>query len=76
MGRLSGQSTYNFLLRVSGTAIAMLGAYVIVNGHVVGVIIFLWLWMTCAYYIVLKMPKFVIIGILSIVTSVLIIGYV
>lgn len=78
MGRLSGQSTYNFILRVGGTAIAMIGAYIIwyiVDGRTPGVIVFLWLWMTCAYYIVLKVPKYVIIGILSIVTSVLIVGY-
>ncbi|OQO12602.1 hypothetical protein B0A48_02064 [Cryoendolithus antarcticus] len=78
MSRLSGQSTYNFILRVGGTAVAMVGSYIIwyiVDGKTAGAIVFLWLWMTCAFYLVLKVPKLIIVGILSIVTSVLIIGY-
>ena len=78
MNRTSGQSVFNFVLRVFGTAVAMVGAYVvwyIVDGKTPGVIVFLWLWITCAFYVVLKMPKFAIVGILSLVTAVLIIGY-
>ncbi|KAF2716485.1 hypothetical protein K431DRAFT_316508 [Polychaeton citri CBS 116435] len=78
MNRMAGQSTFNFVLRVLGTVVAMIGSYIvwyIVDGHRAGVIVFLWLWMTLSFYIVLKMPKFVIIGILSIVTAVLIVGY-
>lgn len=78
MTRTAGQSMFNFVLRVFGTFVAMCGAYVIwyiVDGHTAGVIVFLWLWMTCCFWIVLKKPKLVIVGILSIVTSVLIIGY-
>ena len=78
MNRTSGQSIFNFVARVFGTAVAMIGAYIvwyIVDGKTAGVIVFLWLWMTCCFYVVLKMPKFVIVGILSLVTSVLTIGY-
>lgn len=78
MNRTSGQSLFNFVMRVFGTAVAMVAAYIIwyiVDGKTPGVIIFLWLWITCAFYVVLKMPKFIIVGILSLVTAVLIIGY-
>ena len=78
MNRMAGQSTFNFVLRVFGTFVAMVAVYVIwyiVDGKTPGVIVFLWLWMTCGFYVVIKMPKFVIVGILSIVTSILVIGY-
>ena len=55
MTRTAGQSIFNFVLRVVGTAIAMVGAYVIwyiVDGHAPGVIIFLWFWMFCGFYVV------------------------
>jgi hypothetical protein len=62
MSRTAGQSTFNFALRVLGTAIAMIGAYIIwyiVDGHTPGVIVFLWLWMFGAFYFVIKFPKLV-----------------
>ena len=77
MSRTAGQSTFNFILRIAGTAIAMVGAYVIwyiVNGSTAGVIVFLWLWIFLAFYFVVKFPKLVIVAILSLVTAVLIIG--
>ncbi|EME49428.1 hypothetical protein DOTSEDRAFT_68258 [Dothistroma septosporum NZE10] len=78
MTRTAGQSTWSFALRILGTAIAMTASYVIwyiVDGKKPGVIVFLWLWIFMAFYVVLKFPKFVIVGIISIVTSILIIGY-
>lgn len=99
MQSLAGQSVFQFVLRVAGTAVATIGAvsnasgchfttaktdrirrlqfivWYIVDGHTAGVIVFLWLWIFCAFYVVLKMPKFVIVGILSLVTVILIIGY-
>ena len=78
MTRTAGQSIFNFVLRVGGTAVAMLGSYVIwyiVVGHTAGVLVFLWLWIFCAFYVVLKMPKLVVVGILSLVTCVLTVGY-
>ncbi|KAK4547039.1 hypothetical protein LTR36_001260 [Oleoguttula mirabilis] len=78
MTRTAGQSTWGFALRIIGTLIAMLGAYAIwyiVDGKTSGVIVFLWLWMTCAFYFILKFPKMVIVALLSLVTAVLIIGY-
>ncbi|KAK5147335.1 hypothetical protein LTR32_001224, partial [Rachicladosporium monterosium] len=78
MSRTAGQSTFNFSLRIFGTLVAMLGSYIIwyiVDGHAAGAIVFLWLWMCCAYYVILKFPKLIIVAILSLVTAVLIIGY-
>lgn len=78
MTRTAGQSTWNFILRIFGTAVAMVGSYIIwyiVDGKTGGVIVFLWLWMTGAFYFVLKMPKLIVVAILSLVTAVLIIGY-
>lgn len=78
MTRTAGQSIFNFTLRILGTAIAMVGSYVIwyiVVGHVGGVLVFLWLWIFCAFYVVIKMPKLLVVGILSLVTCVLTVGY-
>ncbi|KAK5157995.1 hypothetical protein LTS14_003918 [Recurvomyces mirabilis] len=78
MSRTAGQSTFNFVLRVLGTAIAMIGAYIIwyiVDGKPAGVIVFLWLWIFLAFYFVLKFPKLLVVALLSLVTAVLIIGY-
>ncbi|KAI6870077.1 hypothetical protein KC343_g7546 [Hortaea werneckii] len=78
MTRTAGQSIWNFVLRIVGTAVAMVGAYVIwyiVVGHTAGVLVFLWLWIACSFYFVVKFPKLIIVAILSLVTAVLIIGY-
>ncbi|KAK3719522.1 hypothetical protein LTR37_004380 [Vermiconidia calcicola] len=78
MNRTTGQSFFNFVLRVFGSAIAMVAAYIIwytVNGHVPGVIVFLWLFMTATFYPILKMPQYIIVAILSLVAAVMIIGY-
>lgn len=55
MTKTSGQAVFQFVLRVGGTAIAMIGSYVIwyiVDGHTAGVIVFLWLWIFLAFYLV------------------------
>ncbi|KAI7087036.1 hypothetical protein KC356_g4542 [Hortaea werneckii] len=78
MTRTAGQSIWNFVLRIIGTAVAMVGAYIIwyiVVGHTAGVLVFLWLWIACSFYFVVKFPKLIIVAILSLVTAVLIIGY-
>ena len=74
----TGQSIQTFGFRIFGTFIATISSYLIwyiVDGHVPGVIVFLWLFMFCAFWFVLKKPQMLIVAILSIVTSVLIIGY-
>ncbi|KAI5369974.1 Putative ER transporter, 6TM [Septoria linicola] len=78
MTRTAGQSTWSFALRIAGTFIAMVASYIIwyiVDGHTAGVIVFLWLWMFLAFYILLKQKTLLIAGIISIVTAILVIGY-
>lgn len=78
MVKTAGASTFQFSLRIIGTLIAMTASYIIwyiVDGKAAGVIVFLFLWMCVGYYAVLKMPKAPVIGVLSIVTSVLIVAY-
>ncbi|KAF2717130.1 hypothetical protein K431DRAFT_298064 [Polychaeton citri CBS 116435] len=78
MNRLAGQSTFNFFVRIIGTIIATVAAFVIwyiVDGHPAGVIVFLWLWMTLSYYVVIRVHKWVVIGILMVLTPVLSVGY-
>lgn len=74
----AGQSIFSFSLRVLGTVCAMCIAflvYYIPDGHTAGIIVFLWFFSSCGYYIVIKQPPFTIIGMISIVTITLIIGY-
>ncbi|KAI9671357.1 MAG: hypothetical protein M1831_004266 [Alyxoria varia] len=71
-------SASNFLLRVVGSVLAMLASYVIyyiVDGHTPGVIVFLFLWIFSNFYIVLKHPKYAVVGMISAITPVLIIGF-
>lgn len=68
----------DFIMRAFGTFVAMCASYVIwyiVDGKTAGVIVFLFLWIASCFYIVLKMPRFVVIGIISAVTAILVIGY-
>lgn len=78
MSTTAGQSLWNFVLRIGGTLVAMIAAYIIwyiVDGKTPGVIVFLWFWIFLAYYVVLKFPKLAIVGVLGLVTAILIIGY-
>lgn len=56
----------------------MVASYIIwyiVDGKTAGVLVFLWLWLLCGFYVLIKAPKLAIIGLLSAVTAILIIGY-
>lgn len=74
----AGQSIFSFVLRVTGTVGAMVASFIvwyIVDEHVPGIIVFYWLFASSGFYIVLKKPRFVIVGMISIVTLTMIIGY-
>jgi hypothetical protein len=47
----------------------------IVDGHPAGVIVMMWLWISSWFWIVVKKPRYMIVGILAIATSILIVGY-
>ncbi|KAK4043842.1 hypothetical protein C8A01DRAFT_43220 [Parachaetomium inaequale] len=74
----SGQSVFGFFCRIGGTIVAMclsLIIWYIVNEHVPGAIVFLWLSIFINYYFFIKFPRFLPAVLISIVTQVLIIGY-
>lgn len=78
MNRTAGQSIFCFVLRVVGTAIATIGCYIIwyiVDGKLPGVIVFLWLWIFMAFYVVLKTPRFTLTSTISMVTMLVVVGY-
>ncbi|KAF1832626.1 hypothetical protein BDW02DRAFT_554317 [Decorospora gaudefroyi] len=74
----AGQSIFQFFLRISGTAIAMVVAFLIwyIPGqNTAGILVFLWLFVAIGFYIPLKHLDYVIAGIISVVTVTMIIGY-
>ncbi|KAJ6121608.1 hypothetical protein N7512_004073 [Penicillium capsulatum] len=78
MSPTSGQSLFSFVLRIAGTVIAMVASLLIwyIPGQKTpGVIVFLFLFVSAAFYIPIKMFRFRVIGIISIVTTAMIIGY-
>ncbi|KAJ5166764.1 uncharacterized protein N7482_005545 [Penicillium canariense] len=78
MSPTSGQSIFSFVLRIAGTTIAMVASllvWYIPDQKTPGVIVFLFLFVSCAFYIPIKMFRFRVIGIISIVTTTMIVGY-
>lgn len=74
----AGQSVWAFVLRIAGTCIAMIVAWLIwyIPGqHTAGIIVFLWLFTSLGFYIPLKRPDLIIAGIIAVITSTLITGY-
>ena len=56
----------------------MVAAYIIwyiVDGHTAGVLVFLFIFMMMGFYILIKFQRFLIVGIISAVTVLLILGY-
>ena len=78
MARTSGQSLFNFIFRIVGTAIAMIASFVvwyIVDGKTPGVIVFQFIWLSIAFGWILTQPRYVVVGMISAITVVLIVGY-
>lgn len=78
MNPTAGQSAFGFLLRIVGTTIAMIIAFLvwyIPDGKTAGVLVFLWVFVTIGFYVPIKQPRFLVIGLISVVTVTLIIGY-
>lgn len=74
----AGQSIFSFTLRICGTLSAVVSSYVIwyiVDGHTAGVLVFFWFFASWGFYIVLKYPRIVPVGMIFSVTNTLIIGY-
>jgi len=74
----AGQSMFQFILRIVGTAIAMIVAWLIwyiPNQHTSGILVFVFVFVAIGFYIPLKRLDLVIAGIISVVTAVMIVGY-
>jgi Putative ER transporter, 6TM, N-terminal/Fusaric acid resistance protein-like/Aromatic acid exporter family member 2 len=74
----TGQSIFQFSLRIFGTFIAMCASLVIwymCDQKPAAIIPVFYLYMCCGFYVLAKFPKYAIVAILSMVTVILIIGY-
>ena len=74
----SGQSIFGFLCRVGGTLVAVVCSFIawyIVDGKTPGIIVFLWLFLFIEVYFLLKFPRFIQAGIITMITQILILGY-
>ncbi|KAI2474569.1 mfs transporter [Pyrenophora tritici-repentis] len=74
----SGQAIFQFVLRIVGTFVAMLFAWCIwyiPAQKTAGILVFLWIFAAIGFYIVIKRIDLVIVGIISVVTATMIVGY-
>jgi hypothetical protein len=74
----AGQSLFQFCLRIAGTAIATIVAWLIwyIPGqHTAGILVFLFIFVALGFYIPLKRIDLVIAGLISVVTATMIVGY-
>lgn len=74
----TGAALFSYLLRIMGTVIAMIFAWLIwyiPDQHTAGIIVFVWVFVAIGFYVPLKRPELVVAGIISVVTSVMIVGY-
>jgi Fusaric acid resistance protein-like/Aromatic acid exporter family member 2 len=77
-GSHAGQGIVGFLSRIAGTVIAMCAAMAIWymgEKKPPAILPLLYIYMFCVFYIFVKKPQYIVVAILSIITSVLIIGY-
>jgi hypothetical protein len=78
MSPTAGQSVWAFFLRALGTVLAMIVSWLtwyIPGQHTAGIIVFLWLFLSMVFYIPLKRPDYMVIGMISTITITLITGY-
>ena len=74
----AGQSIFQFILRITGTAIAMCVAWLIwyiPDERTGGILPLLWFFVAIGFYIPLKRMDLVIVGMISVVTATMIVGY-
>lgn len=74
----AGQSMFQFTLRILGTAVAMVIAWLvwyIPGQQTAGILVLLWFFVAVMFYIPIKRFDLVIVGIISVVTASMIIGY-
>ncbi|KAK7735333.1 hypothetical protein SLS53_007565 [Cytospora paraplurivora] len=78
MGQTSGQSIFNFLLRIGATTVAMVVNFLvwyIVDQKTPGILVLFWIACFCEYYVCFRWPRLIPGVIVCIVTEILVIGY-
>lgn len=78
MSPTSGQSIFSFVLRILGTILAVIFAFLvwyIPDEKTPGVIVLLFVFLSGAFYVPIKMFRFRVVGVICIVTTTMIIGY-
>lgn len=78
MSPTSGQSIFSFVLRIIGTTIAMVVSlliWYIPDQKTPGIIVFLFLFVSIGFYVPIKLFRFRVVGLISVVTTTMIIGY-
>ncbi|QKX59459.1 uncharacterized protein TRUGW13939_06593 [Talaromyces rugulosus] len=78
MSPTAAQTVSNFVFRCVGTILAMIGSmliWYIPNGNPAGVVVLLFAWTTTAWWVPLKRPVLQATGIVSMTTTLIIIGY-
>ncbi|PYH98031.1 MFS transporter [Aspergillus ellipticus CBS 707.79] len=78
MSPTSGQSIFGFVLRILGTVISLvlsMLAWYIPGQKTPGIIVFLFIFLTCVFYVPIKLFRFRIVGIITIISTSMIVGY-
>ncbi|KAL2865730.1 uncharacterized protein BJX67DRAFT_174312 [Aspergillus lucknowensis] len=78
MSPTSGQSIFGFVLRILGTILAMtlsLLCWYIPGKRTAGILVFFFLFVACAFYIPVKQFRFRVAGIITIISTAMIVGY-
>lgn len=78
MSPTAGQSVFSFVFRIVGTTVAMVCSFLvwyIPDQKTPGIIVVLFLFMSMGFYVPIKLFRFRVVGVISIVTLAIIIGY-
>ncbi|KAJ5291788.1 hypothetical protein N7478_001039 [Penicillium angulare] len=78
MSPTSGQSIFSFVLRIAGTAIAMVASiliWYIPDQKTPGIIVLVFIFISAVFYVPIKLFRFRAIGLITMVTTAMIIGY-
>ncbi|KAE8350831.1 hypothetical protein BDV28DRAFT_30155 [Aspergillus coremiiformis] len=78
MSPTSGQSIFGFVLRIFGTVLAMvlsLLSWYIPGKQTPGIIVFSFIFLSCVFYVPIKLFRFRIIGIITLISMSMIVGY-
>ena len=78
MAAHTGLGVWGYLCRIIGTAIAMLASMAIwymCDEKIPAVMPVLYLYLVLGFWFILKQPRFVVVGIISIITCILVLGY-